>query len=357
MNNRVDRLRPLLFENNIDAIFITQQENRRYLSGFTGSAGSLFISQEKSILATDFRYVEQAKTEAPGFEVVQISNGISKWFPDLIAELAVQRIGFEETAVSYATYIELTSSLRERKENISLIPCKRVVESLRAIKDEEELNYIEKAATIADAALEEILPSVEPGISEQELAWRLETRMRQNGSEVMPFQIIVASGTNAALPHAKPSMKKIIEGEPIVIDFGARVNGYSSDTTRTICLGKGDTTFNRIYDIVLGAQLTAIETAQAGMTGEQIDTLARTVIEQAGHGNNFGHGLGHGVGLAAHEEPRIGPGSKDIIIDGMVFTIEPGIYIAGWGGIRIEDTIALRENSFNILTKTRKTWR
>ena len=309
------------------------------------------------ILATDFRYIEQAKTEAPEFEVVQISNGISKWFPNLITELGAQRVGFEEAAVSYAMYKDLAASLKGIEANISLIPHKGLVESLRAIKDQDELTFIEEAAAITDAALEEVLPRVKPGISEKELAWELESIMRQKGSEPMPFEIILASGVNAALPHAKPSNKTTKENEPIVIDLGARVHGYCSDITRTICLGNCDNTFNRIYDIVLAAQLTAIETAQAGLDGEQVDKLARTVIEQSGHGDNFGHGLGHGVGLAAHEEPRIGPGSKDIITNGMVFTIEPGIYIPGWGGVRIEDTIALQDNTLKVLTKARKTWR
>ncbi len=357
MSNRIERLRDLLTQNELDAIFISQNENRRYLSGFTGSAGFLFISQEKAILATDFRYVEQAQNEAPAFEIFRISDGISKWFPNLISSLNVPKLGFEETAVSFSTYKELTSAVSEFEAKTNLIPTKGIVESLRAMKEKDELECIEEAAALSDAALEEILPQIQPGISEKELAWRLESHMRQNGSESMPFEIIVASGPNSALPHAKPTDKAILENEPIVIDLGARINGYCSDITRTICLGKEDSTFNQIYDIVLGAQLTATETLQADMNGEQIDKLARIVIEQAGHGDAFGHGLGHGVGLAAHEEPRLGPGSFDVVTDGMVFTIEPGVYIAGWGGVRIEDTFVLQEGKLRPLTKARKTWR
>ena len=356
-SNHIERLRDLLTQNDIDAIFISQNENRRYLSGFTGSAGFLFISQEKAILATDFRYVEQAQTEAPEFEIYRTSNGISKWFPTLISSLNVKKLGFEETAVSFSTYQELISAISEMKAKTSLIPTKGITESLRSVKEKDELKCIEEAAALSDAALEEIIPQIQPGISEKELAWRLESYMRQNGSEAMPFEIIVASGPNSALPHAKPTDKAILENEPIVIDLGARVNGYCSDTTRTICLGEGDSTFNRIYDIVLGAQLTAIETLQSDMNGEQVDKLARTVIEQAGHGNEFGHGLGHGIGLAAHEEPRLGPGSSDIVANGMVFTIEPGVYISGWGGVRIEDTFTLEEGKLRPLTKARKIWR
>ena len=357
MSNRIERLRDLLTQNDLDAIFVSQNENRRYLSGFTGSAGFLFISQEKTILATDFRYVEQAQTEAPAFDIFRISNGIPQWFPNLISNLNVTKLGFEETAVSFSTYKELAGALSETEVKTSLIPIKGMVESMRAVKEKGELKFIEEAAALSDAALEEILPQIQPGISEKELAWRLESYMRQNGSETMPFEIIVASGPNSALPHAKPADKAIRENEPIVIDMGARVNGYCSDITRTICLGKEDTTFNRIYDIVLGAQLTAVAALQAGMNGEQVDGLARTVIEQAGHGENFGHGLGHGVGLAAHEEPRLGPGSSDTVSEGMVFTIEPGIYIPGWGGVRIEDMVVIENSMVKTLTRTRKTGR
>ena len=356
-SNRIERLRNLLTQNDIDAIFISQNENRRYLSGFTGSAGFLFISQDKAILATDFRYVEQAQTEAIAFEIYHTSNGISKWFPTLISSLGVSKLGFEETVVSFSKYQELISAMSEMKAKTSLIPTKGITESLRSVKEKDELKCIEEAAALSDAALEEIIPQIQPGISEKELAWRLESYMRQNGSEAMPFEIIVASGPNSALPHAKPTDKAILENEPIVIDLGARVNGYCSDTTRTICLGEEDSTFNRIYDIVLGAQITATEILQSDTNGEQVDKLARTVIEQAGYGNEFGHGLGHGIGLAAHEEPRLGPGSSDIVTNGMVFTIEPGVYIPGWGGVRIEDTFILEEGKLRPLTKARKIWR
>ena len=357
MTNRLGKLRSQLDPKGLDAIIVSQGENRCYLSGFTGSAGFLLISQQRAILATDFRYVEQAQSQAPDFEVVQIQGEIAKWFPRLASDLHAHKLGFEGKDVSFSTYKELTKATGEVEKEISLVPTDGLVESLRAVKDKEELKSIEKAAALADAALEEILPRVQPGISEKKLAWEIESFLRRNGSEPVPFELIVASGPNSALPHARPTDKIIHSGEPVVIDIGAKVEGYTSDITRTICLGEGDSNFHRIYDIVLGAQLTAMTTLQIGMTGEQVDRLGRTVIEQAGYKDAFGHGLGHGVGLATHEEPRLGSNSTDILAEGMVFTIEPGIYISGWGGVRIEDMVVMEEGKVRLLTKARKMWR
>jgi Xaa-Pro aminopeptidase len=357
MTDRLGKLRSQLTPKGLDALIVSQAENRRYLSGFTGSAGFLLISQQRAILATDFRYVEQAQSQAPDFEVVKIQGEIPKWFPRLASELDAQKLGFEGKDISFSTYKELTEALSGAKKGVSLVPTDELLESLRAVKDKEELKLIEKAAALADAVLAEILPQVKPGISEKELAWEIESFLRRNGSEPVPFELIVASGPNSALPHAKPTDKIIHSGEPVVIDIGAKVEGYTSDITRTLCLGEGDSNFHRIYDIVLGAQLTAVTTLQIGMTGEQVDRLGRTIIEQAGYKDAFGHGLGHGVGLATHEEPRLGSNSTDILAEGMVFTIEPGIYISGWGGVRIEDMVALEEGKVRPLTKARKMWR
>jgi Xaa-Pro aminopeptidase len=357
MSNRLDELRRRLDENEFDAILVSQSENRRYLSGFTGSDGFLLISQDRAVLATDFRYIEQARTEAPSFEIFRITGKISDWFPKLTNGSGIRKLGFEEKDLSFDTYRQLTTVISEIGAKINLVPAEGMVESLRAVKDEAELKLLEEAAARSDAAFDEVLPHIYPGISERELAWRLESSMRANGGDPLPFEIIVASGPNSALPHATPGDKALAEGEPVVIDLGARVGGYSSDCTRTICLGEEDSTFRRIYDIVLGAQLTTVATLQAGMTGEEVDRLGRTVISQAGYEESFGHGLGHGIGLAPHEEPRLGPNSSSILSNGMVFTIEPGIYITGWGGVRIEDTVVLEEGKARPLTKARKTRR
>ncbi|MBM3156532.1 MAG: aminopeptidase P family protein [Chloroflexi bacterium] len=354
MVKRLANLRSRLAQNSLDAVIISQAENRRYLSGFTGSAGFLIVSKQKAFLATDFRYIEQAQAQAPDFEVVRIKGDFSEWLPGLLSDTGAARLGFEAKDISFSTYKELTKGVSGTKPEAALVPTDSLVESLRSIKDEKELKHIEKAAALADAALAEVLPGVQPGISEKELAWRIESFLRRNGSEPMPFELIVASGPNSALPHARPTDKVIATGEPVMIDIGAKVNGYCSDITRTICLGAEDNTFRRIYDIVLGAQLTAMSTMQAGMSGEQADRLARTVIEQAGYGDAFGHGTGHGVGLAPHEMPRLGTKSADTLTDGMVFTVEPGIYVSGWGGVRIEDTVILENGKARTLTRARK---
>jgi len=229
-----------------------------------------------------------------------------------------------------------------------------LVESLRAIKEPEEVELITKAVEISDSAVEHIKDVIHVGMSEKEVAWEIEQFMRERGSQSLPFGVIVASGPNAALPHAKPSSRTIQYGEPIIVDIGAKVNGYCSDLTRTICLGTPDNTFNKIYDIVLGTQLTAMATIKEGMTGEEADSLARVVIEEASYGEAFGHGLGHGIGLAPHEWPRLGPNSSENLVDGMVFTIEPGIYLTGWGGVRIEDVVIMENGRIRVITKARK---
>jgi len=191
-------------------------------------------------------------------------------------------------------------------------------------------------------------------MSEKEVAWEIEKFLREKGSEPIPFDIIVASGSNSALPHAKPSPRTIHSGEPVVIDIGARCGGYCSDLSRTICLGTADDTFNKVYDTVVEAQLTAMAAIREGMSGGEIDNLARMVIKQAGYGEAFGHGLGHGIGLAPHELPRLGLNSLDHLADGMVFTIEPGIYLVGWGGVRIEDIVVMEGGKIRVISKARK---
>ncbi len=353
MTHRLERLRQRLEEEGLDAILISQEENCRYFSGFTGSAGFLLISEKSAILATDFRYIEQAKSQSPGFEIFRIAGEPPKWFPELVSSLDIKRIGFEANDLSVATYRKLVATAGEAGDK-ELVPTEEIVESLRAVKDDEELKLIMRAVEISDAAFEEFSSLLHPGMTEKEAAWEIERTLREKGSESVPFDIIVASGPNSALPHHKPTDRAILSGEPLVIDMGARVAGYSSDLSRTICLGNTDEKFEKIYDLVLGAQLTTTATIEAGMRGEQADSLARIVIEQGGYGENFGHGLGHGVGLAPHEAPRLGRDSEDVLAEGMVFTIEPGIYISGWGGVRIEDVVVLEKGRVKVLSKAKR---
>ncbi len=333
---------------------MSQPENRYYLSGFNGSSGFLLITSQNTILATDFRYKEQAKAQAPDYKTFQIAGDVANWLPGLIAELDLRKLGFEAGDITFTIYQQLTEALNRAESKLSLVPVDGLVESLRAIKEPEEIEFITKAAGITDDAFEHIEDMIQAGMSENEVAWEVEKFLREKGSEPIPFDIIVASGPNSALPHAKPSPRRIHHSEPVVIDIGARVSGYSSDLSRTICLGTPDDTFNKVYDTVLNAQLAAMAAIKKGMTSGDIDNSARMVIKKAGYGEAFGHGLGHGVGLAPHEQPRLGPNSTELLTNGMVFTVEPGIYLTGWGGVRIEDVAVMENGKIRVISKAKK---
>ncbi len=352
---RLDRLRTSMAERGLDGTLVCQPENRRYLSEFTGSSGWLVISAKQAVLATDFRYVEQAKAESPMFGVIQTKRELRDWFPDLASDLGLRKLGFEADFVSFDGHRKLSEALNTTQAaDLEIVPTTGLVEGLRAVKAPDELALINKAVELADAVLEEAKRLMHPGMTEKEAAWEIEKLLRQGGSEGVAFEIIVASGPNAALPHARPTEKKIVSGEPVVIDMGARIEGYCSDLTRTLFLGEPDKSMRKIYDIVLEAQIAAIDGVTSGMEAAQADQLARSVIEQAGYGDNFGHGLGHGVGLAVHELPTVGPASTGALAEGMVFTVEPGIYLPGEGGVRIEDIVVLENGKARILTGASK---
>lgn len=354
IENRLSQVRQRLEERGIEAILISQPENRYYLSSFDGSSGFLLITPQNKILATDFRYVEQAKKQSPDYEVFQTAGDMENWFPKLIEGLALKGLGFEADHISFAIYRRLREMLDNSGARLRLTPVDGLVESIRAIKEPEEIDLITKAVAISDAAMEYAAETIHAGITEKEIAWELEKFLHDKGSQATPFELIVASGPNAALPHAKPSQRTIQSGETVVIDIGARVEGYSSDLSRTICPGKADDAFKKVYYIVSRAQLRAIDQIMAGMTGKQADALAREAIIQAGYGDSFGHGLGHGLGLAPHEKPYLNQTSQDRLADGMVFTIEPGIYLTGWGGVRIEDTVVMENGKIMVLSHAKK---
>jgi Xaa-Pro aminopeptidase len=306
------------------------------------------------VLATDFRYTEQAAAQSPDFEILRISNDLANWFPGLVVDLGIKALGFEAADVSFDYHRRLAQSLKKKGLPVRLVPLQGLVESLRAVKDPGEIALIERAVAIADAAFNATEAAIKPGLTERQVAWELEKALRENASEPLPFEIIVASGPNAALPHHQPSDRAIREGDAVVIDMGARYGGYASDLSRTICAGTPDDGFKKVYRTVLEAQAAAAAAITAGVTGHCADSAARKVIKKAGYGEAFGHALGHGVGLAEHELPRLGPGSRETLTDGMVFTIEPGIYLSGWGGVRIEDMAVMEGGRPRILSAARK---
>ncbi len=354
---RVGKLRQMVNEQGLDAILITQPQNSLYLSGFGPSVqpdeieGTLLITEDDFILMTDFRYLEQAEREAPEFRLFKVERGdegIVEVLPGLMEEVGAKRVGFEAEHLTFARYQKWASVLA------GLVATSGLVEELRAIKDRDEIEVIGKAVTLADATFAHLREYVRPGLTEREVAWEAEVHMRQHGAQKTAFDLIIASGPNGALPHATTTERALKEGEPIVIDIGARVESYHSDLTRTIYLGEPDARFQEIYALVRRAQESALEGIRAGMKGKEADGLARQVIEEAGYGQYFGHGLGHGVGLAVHERPRATMTSKEELQPGMIFTVEPGIYIPGWGGVRIEDMVVVREEGVEVLSRASK---
>jgi len=347
---RIDRLRERLSAEGVDALLVTHPSNVRYMSGFTaGADASLLISATQALLATDFRYYEQVKRQAPAYRLFQAPNGLAAAFGDLAREAGARRIAFESTHITYALYQDLA-----KVEGVELVPEKGWVEELRAVKSAEELALIRQAVAISDAVIAALPHILRPGMTEKELAWEVEAFMHARGAEDVAFPIIAASGPNGAMPHAVPSERRIVPGEPLTLDLGARVQGYCSDLTRTVCIGQPDDKFREVYGIVLKAQQAAEAGIKAGMLGKDADALARQVIVDAGYGEAFGHGLGHGVGLDVHEFPRAGARSEDRLAPGMVVTVEPGIYLPGWGGVRIEDLVVVTESGIEILSQATK---
>ena len=354
LSERLDRLRRLLAGKKMEALFVSQPDNRRYLSGFDGSAGLLLITQREYILATDSRYTGQAGRQAPDYEILEMKGDLGGWLPALAERLGLKELHFEAEHLTFAAVQNLGQSLAKSVSRPRLTPADGLVESLRTVKEPAEIELITRAAQMCDAAFEHLLGVIKAGMTEEEVAWELERFLREMGSQPLPFDVIVASGPNSALPHARPTNRPIGPGEPVLIDFGARVDGYSSDISRTICLGPADGTYKKVYGTVLAAQLAAINGIKAGVSGQQADAVAREVIIKAGYGDNFGHGLGHGLGLAIHEAPRLGPSAETVLTDGKVFTIEPGIYLPGWGGVRIEDTVVMECGRIRVLSQAGK---
>lgn len=351
---RLEKFRHLMAEQKIDGFLITQPENRRYLSGFSGSSGILIITPERQTIATDSRYYEQVRQQCPDWELIEAGYDFVGNMLETLRqfELGARRVGFE---AGFVTVAMLNSWERALKGRLVLVDTEGFVETLRMQKDEAEVASIKKAVALADEALVHITRWMRPGMTERQVAWELESYMRTHGASALSFEPIVASGPNSAMPHARPTDRVLQAGEPITMDFGCIVEGYCSDLTRTVCLGEpADDKYLLIWHTVLKAQEVAEDGTRAGMTGEQVDKLARDVITEAGFGDYFGHGLGHGVGLAIHEGPRFSFTYPHEVPNEAIMTIEPGIYIPGWGGVRMEDMALVKNGQLEILTTAPK---
>ncbi len=353
ISSRLARLREVLAKTGVDALLVSQPEDRAYLSGFSGSSGALFISQECALIATDFRYYEQVGIECPEYALVKITTTPADVLPAMLAGANVSRLAFQ---ADHATFADVQSWSKAAPAT-EWVPVKGLVTELRAIKDAAEAAVLRAAIVLADEALAAALAQVRPRMTEQELAWIIESYMRTHGAQAVSFDTIVACGPNGARPHARASDAPLVAGQPIVIDMGAKMGGYCSDLTRTVCLGQPDdpAQFWAVYNTVLQAQTAAEAAMRPGMTGPEADAAARDVIAAAGYGDFFGHSLGHGVGLAVHELPRLGRLSTDILAPGNFVTVEPGIYLPGWGGVRIEDVVLITDNGVEVLTQAPKT--
>lgn len=347
---RLTKLRNTLPEQELDAILISQPENRRYLSGFSGSAGWLIVSAERAVLATDFRYYEQVQLEAPDFELAKIGNKFPDLLPGLLSEAGVRRLGFESQDVT----VDQLYTWSQATDGVEWVPLKDTVEKLRAVKDEDEIEALRNAVALTDEAFAHLLGAIRPGMTEREAAWEIEAYMRSHGASNVAFDLIVASGPNGARPHARPGDRPIQPGEPIVIDIGCVLNGYCSDMTRTICLGRPNSRYLEVWETVRRALEAAESAICAGMSGVEADALARDLIGEAGYGDYFGHGLGHGVGLAVHEGPYASRLSEDVLEANTSLTVEPGIYLPGEFGVRLEDLVIIQPEGVEVLTGTPK---
>lgn len=347
IEDRLRGVRAILSESGVDALLVTSPENRFYLSGFSGTAGTLLIGQKKAILLTDFRYTGQADMQAPLYSVRRYKDDYHQVLTELIKEAGWSRIGYESKKMSCFDYSRL-----DEKISVQFIPLEETAEKLRMKKSCEEQEIMRRGAEKLDLAFSWLLEVIKPGMSERELAVELEIFLLRQGSERPSFNYIVASGERGAMPHGVASAKLLSEGELVTIDFGAVFEGYATDMTRTVALKKVDQHQKDIYDIVYRAQCEAVVAVKPGLTGKDIDSVARDIITEAGYGEQFGHGLGHSIGLETHEPPALNPKNNTTLQPGMVVTVEPGIYIPGWGGVRIEDMVLVTESGAVRLTQS-----
>lgn len=342
---RSSALTKLMEQKKIASILFFSRENIRYLCGFTGSAGTLLFRVNSNIFFTDSRYIEQARKELKGARVKLANAGI----PDVSSYLnsnGVRSVGVESSEVTYHNFIMFKNKVR----SIKIYPLFEELQELRAVKDDTELQKIRRAIKISEDGLNDVIKLIKPGITESELAVELEYRMKLKGSEDLPFNVIVLFGSNSSFPHRRPGRRRLKKGDLVLIDFGARVNGYCSDETVTFTFSRVNSEQRRVWTAVNDARKYAIESIREGIKASDVDAAARRYLEKKGLAKYFVHGLGHGVGLAVHESPRLSHDSKTVLENGMVVTVEPGVYIPEWGGVRIEDMVAVEKKGAKILT-------
>jgi Xaa-Pro aminopeptidase len=334
--DRLNRLRARLDSAGADAIVLAKAPNVTYVSGFVGSAGMAVVTAREAFLVVDFRYVEQAAAQAPDFSRVQATGQIIDAVAEVVRGTGARRVGVEEDYLPVGLFRRLSSAVAPA----DVVPIGGL-DHIRWLKSADEVDTIRRAVRVAEQAFTDVLPAIRPGSVERDIAVALEERLRRRGSQRLPFEIIVASGARAALPHGVAGDRVIGRGECVTVDFGAVVDGYVSDCTRTVITAPADARHREIYRIVLQAQQAALAGLRPGLTGREADALARRVITEAGYGDAFGHSLGHGVGLAVHEGPTLSPREEAVLAPGAVVTVEPGIYLPGWGGVRIEDLVVI----------------
>ena len=349
LGDRTRRVRSMLSGFDVEGILFFEEANLRYLTGFTGSDGALFVGRERSVLLVDGRYTTQAKEEAAECEIVEFKDR-TEGMTGVLSDLGLKRVGIESPSITLDSYL----TLQDRVAGVSLKPLSGEIERIRATKDAGEAALLREAAGMAAHALTGTLEHIKPGITERDVAAILEMKMRQAGGERLSFETIVASGSNSALPHAAPGSREIQGGDFVTIDYGTVCRGYHSDETCTFVVGSITEKQATVYAIVKGAHDKAIDTVRAGVSCRDIDAIARGHIDDAGYGGYFSHGTGHGVGLAVHEYPRLSGRAEGFLEEGMVVTVEPGIYIPGLWGVRIEDTIMVEKDGCEILTKMSK---
>lgn len=353
MNTRLDQLRAFMAQEGMDAFLVTEARNRRYLSGFTGSSGALLVTAAQQYLITDFRYFTQAGQQAPDWTLWKVKQNLTDGITSLLNEVRPPHLGFEADGLTVA---ELRDYQKETPTESAWAATEDAIRHLRAPKEPKELDAIRRAQAITDEAATQLPRLIQPGKTEREVAWELEKLLRDLGAEAPAFEIILASGPNSALPHARPTARVIEPNEIVLVDFGARLDGYHSDMTRSYFTGEPSEQYRTIFAIVLEALERAERALKAGLNARAGDALARDFIKEQGYGDFFGHGLGHGVGLDIHELPPLSfraPAALTLGVDQIV-TIEPGIYLPDWGGIRIEDLVRVTAEGIEILTQTPK---